>query len=323
MNHTENSQENDFILSMNEFSSKFIFYSCSIGSTCLFFGNIFNIIICLRKKLRKEMMGFYNLSISFWNIIVIILGVAFYLPPTMNFKDLQLISDFSCATLNFFFRISVQMSAWLHVFLSLDRYLCVAFNQKLAFFLNDRRKLSFVFLGLFGFICLINVPNLFFRLSLADSSSTSTPKVQCDSTPLINQIRNIVISVFRIVLPLVLQILFSTLLIYKLFKVRRSVMMNQSMEKEYRFARVILWLNLMYIITETPLLLTTFYFSLLGEIPTYPIAAKTSNTLVIMTVVYNASVLLSVYLFGSLFFVNIFTNKIFQNEIKILFGTIF
>jgi hypothetical protein len=72
---------------------------------------------------------------------------------------------------------------------------------------------------------------------------------------------------------------------------------------------------LVYIITETPSLMMTFYFSVLGEIPSIKLAK--------MTVVYNASVLLSVYLFGSLFFVNIFSNKLFQKEIKIIFGTIF
>jgi hypothetical protein len=318
MNNTQKIQENEFILKINEFVTKFNFYTSLIGSTCLLFGNIFNIVICSRKKIRKEIIGFYNIVISSWNIIITIFGIIFYLLPTINVKDLQLISDFSCATLNYTMRVSVQMSAWLHVFLSLDRYLCVAFNQKLAFFLNDRKKLSFTFLGLFAFICVINVPNLFFRLSITNSSSN----IQCDSTPLINQLRNMVISIFRILLPLVLQIIFSSLLIYQLFKVRRSVMMNQSMEKEYRFARIILWLNLMFVITETPFLLTTFYFSVLGEIPLYPIDANASNALALMTVVYYASLVFSLYLFGSLFFVNLFTNKIFQKEIKIIFGTI-
>jgi hypothetical protein len=321
MNSTENPQENVFILKINEFVTKFNFYTSLIGSTCLLFGNIFNIIICLRKKIRQEIMGFYNIVISTWNIIITIFGILFYLLPTIDVKDLQLISDFSCATLNFTMRISVQMSAWLHVFLSIDRYLCVAFNQKLAFILNDRKKLSFIFLGLFALICVINVPNIFFRLSFTNSSSTTEPKIQCGSTPLINLLRNMFISIFRILLPLVLQIVFSTLLIYKLFKVRRSVMANQSMDKEYRFARIILWLNLMFVITETPFLLTTFYFSLLGEIPVYPIDANASNALALMTVVYYGSLVFSLYLFGSLFFVNLFTNKIFQKEIKNMFAT--
>ena len=64
------------------------------------------------------------------------------------------------------------------------------------------------------------------------------------------------ITLIRIILPLMLQIVFSTLLIYKLFKVRRNVNRNQSMEKEYKFARIILLLNLIFLIIETPLMVT-------------------------------------------------------------------
>jgi hypothetical protein len=313
------SYANKFALKMNDILTDFIFYSCVFGVSSLILGNILNIIICLRKKLRQEIMSFYNIIISTWNILIFVCGLFFYFPPSIHMQDVLLISDFLCASLNFSLRVCVQMSAWLHVFLSIDRYLCVAFNQKLAFILNDRKKLSFIFMGLFAFICVINVPNLFFTLSNTNSTFPM-PKAQCGSTPLINQIRNTVISIFRIILPLVLQITFSVLLIYKFFKVRRSVLMNKSMEKEYRFARIILWLNLMFIITETPFLLATLYFSVVAQIPTYPLDVNSSNALALMTVVYYVALVFSMYLFGSIFFVNLFTNKVFQREILVIFG---
>jgi hypothetical protein len=314
MNLTENFEVELFPLKINNILTQFIFYSSVIGIVGFIVCNIINIIICCRKKIRQEMVGFFNVTISLWNILTLSLGFIFYFPPSIHMQDVLLISDFSCATLNYSLRVCVQMSAWLHVFLSIDRYLCVAFHQKLKKFLTNKKKLSFIFLGLFAFFCIINVPNLFFRLSITNSSSF-TPKVQCDSTPLINQIRNMIISIFRIVLPLVVQIIFSALLIYKLFKAKRVVMTNQSMQKEYRFARIILWLNLMFIITEAPFLLTTLYFSILKLIPTYPIDTNASDMIAIMTLVYYVSLTFSMYLFGSLFFVNLFTNKVFQREI--------
>jgi hypothetical protein len=75
----------------------------------------------------------------------------------------------------------------------------------------------------------------------------------------------------------------------------------------------------MFIITETPLLLTTFYFSLHREIPTYPIDANTTYSIAIMTLIYYFSLVFSLYLFGSIFFVNLFVNKIFQKEIQSIF----
>jgi hypothetical protein len=319
MKNIERSQQDKaFTKKINEILTQFIFYSCVIATVGFIICNILNIVICLRKRIRQKMMGFYNMAISFWNILTLTFGFIFFFPPTIHAQDILLVSDFLCATLNYSMRLSVQMSAWLHVFLSIDRYLCVAFHQKLNFLLKSKKKLSFVFMGLFAFICIINVPNLFFRLSITNSSSF-TPKVQCDSTPLINQIRNMIISIFRIVLPLVLQIIFSILLIYKFFKVRRSVVRNQVMQKEYRFARIILWLNLMFIITEVPYLLTTIYFTLLKVTPSYPLDANTSYTMAIMTLVHYVSLVFSLYLFGSIFFVNLFTNKIFKREILKIF----
>jgi hypothetical protein len=306
--------DKSFSSQMNDILTQFIFYSSVVGATTLVVGNILNILICLRKRIRQEMMAFYNINISFWNILVFVFGLCFYFPPSVRIRDFLLMSDFLCATLNYTLRVCVQMSAWLHVCLTIDRYLCVAFNKKLKTFLTNKKKLSLVFVGLYMFVCVINVPNLFFRLSI---TNTSAPKILCDSTPLINQLRNMVISVFRIVLPLVFQILFSILLIYKLFKVRRTV--NQSMEKEYRFARTILWLNLMYIITEMPFLSTTLYFFVIKEIPTYPIDPSASDIVALMTVVYYVTLVFSLYLFGSIFFVNLFTNKVYQREIQIIF----
>ena len=96
-------------------------------------------------------------------------------------------------------------------------------------------------------------------------------------------------------------------------------MMNQTMEKEYRFARVILWLNLMFFINETPIFLITLYFSITGEIPIYPLDYNTSDSVAIVSLIYFISVFFSLYLFGSIFFVNLFTNKIFKKEILKIF----
>ena len=139
----------NFNQAINNFLTQFIFYSSVVVATTLILGNILNIAICMRKRIRKEMMCFYNIIISTWNIVTLSIGLLFYFPPSIIAQDLLLVSDFSCATLNYTLRVSVQMSAWLHVFLSLDRYLCVALNKKLAFIFNDRKKLSFIILGLF------------------------------------------------------------------------------------------------------------------------------------------------------------------------------
>jgi hypothetical protein len=164
MNKTENSQDPKFGSKINEILNQFIFYSSVIGLDGLILCNILNVLICLIKRIRQEMMGFYNVIISTWNILTLSFAIIFYFPPTIHAQDIALVSDFLCATLNYALRVCVQMSAWLHVLLSIDRYLCVAFHQKLNILLTDKKKLSFIFMGLLAFICVINAPNLFFRL---------------------------------------------------------------------------------------------------------------------------------------------------------------
>ena len=312
---TVNTNAKQFVLEINEFLLRFLFYSCVIVVNGCILANVLNIVICLRKKMRKKMMGFYNIIISIWNILAHAFGFALYFPPSIQIQDLSLASDFLCASINYGLLVCAQMSAWLHVFLTIERFLCVAYNNKLKYIFNNRKRLSFMFLGLFIITCLINAPNLFFRISLDDESN-----VKCDSTPLINQIRNMSFSLFRIILPIIFQIAFSALLIYKLFKVRISVNRNHSMEREYKFARTTLWLNLVFLITETPFLFILLYFSLLGIVPKYPLDENSSHSLAIATLVFYLTLCFSLYLFGSIFFVNLFTNTLFKREIKTIFG---
>jgi hypothetical protein len=253
--------------------------------------------------------------ISIWNILTLSFGFISFFPASIHTQDFLLKSDFACATISFLLRVCMHMTSWLYVCLTIDKYLCVAFNNKLAYIFNDRKKLSFIMLVLFSVTCLINVPNFFFRLSLNAKSD-----LECLSTPLLFAIRNLTAIFFRTVLPISLQIVFSCLLLHKLFKVRRSVMTNHSMEKEYKFARIILWLNLMFLITETPWLVMTVYVSIFNVLPVVRLDIDSSRDLALTMVIYYATLVFSMYMFGSLFFVNLFTNHLFQKEIRKMFS---
>jgi hypothetical protein len=66
MNSTETIEFNTKI---NTILSRFVFYSCVIVVVVFVLGNVLNIVICMRETIRKEMMGYYNVLISFWNIL--------------------------------------------------------------------------------------------------------------------------------------------------------------------------------------------------------------------------------------------------------------
>jgi hypothetical protein len=319
-------QDVNFVAKINQIITHFLFYSCSIVVNSFILVNILNILICLRSRIIKEMIGFYNIIISVFNIFTLVLGSLIVYPITLNLQDLIEISNFSCITITYFSRVSVQMCSWLYVFLSLDRYLCVAYNEKFKFLLNNKKKLSFILTGLFVVILLINVPNLFFKLTNVSSFDTRTNQtksyVLCTATSSVILVRNFIVILFRIALPLLLQIILSILLIYKLFKSRHSVGINRDMKKEYRFTRIIIWINICFIITETPLMVTTLYFGILGLKPEYPLNENSSNSLAISTLIFYVASVLGSYMFGSLFFVNAFTNHIFKKEISLIFNCI-
>jgi hypothetical protein len=316
MNSTNLTDNREFVLKISTILDQLVFYACIVGIDISVLGNIINILIFLRKSIRKEIISFYNIMISIWNILTLLLGFIAYFPASIHTQDFLLKSDFACATISFLLRVCTHMASWLYVCLTIDKYLCVAFNNKLAYIFNDRKKLSFIILGLLSVICLINVPNFFFRLSLNTKSD-----LECMSTPLLFAIRNLTTIFFRTVLPISLQIVFSCLLLHKLFKVRRSVVTNHSsMIKEYKFARIILWLNLIFIITETPFLLMTVYISVFNVMPVARLNADSSRDLAITMVIYYATLICSMYMFGSLFFVNLFTNNLFRKEIRKMFG---
>jgi hypothetical protein len=321
------SQSENFVAKMNHILTHFFFYSCSILISILVLGNILNILICLRKSLIKEMIGFYNIIISVFNVFTLVLGSLIVFPIALNYDDLLVTSNFACITIMYCSRVSVLMSSWLHVFLSLDRYLCVAYNERFKFLLNDKKKLSFILMGLFGVVLVISMPNLFFRITSVTSYDPKTNQTQvnvlCTAASSIIVLRNAAVIVFRIVLPLILQIVISILLIHKLFKSRKAVAaanMSRNMKKEHRFARIIVWLNVCFIITKTPFMLTTLYFGILGVKTEYPINETASNSLALYTLIFYVTSVLGSYMFGSLFFINLFTNRIFKKEIRLFFA---
>jgi len=318
-------EDEDFIAKINQILKNFIFYSCSILISILTLGNVLNILICLRRFLLKEMIGFYNIIISTFNILALVLGTLIVYPITLGYTDLLVRSNFACITITYFSRVSVQMCSWLYVFLSLDRYFCVAFHEKFKFLLNNKKKLAYILVTLFFIILILNVPNLLFKLTIVSTFDPRTNQTKsnvfCTATSSIIQIRNFQVILFRIILPLILQIILSILLILKYFKTRHNVAenVNRNMKKEYRFARIIMWINVCFILTETPLMIATLYFGILGIKTDYPIDEWAPRSLAISTLVYYVASVLGSYMFGSLFFINVFTNRIFKRELRLIF----
>ena len=254
---------------------------------------------------------------SGFNILALTGSFMLYFPSLTVKLNYSLTSNATCILATFFTRFFIQMSTWTNVMVSADRVIVVLYPTRFRF-IDDKKKLTWIALVLFAILAILNVPNLFYKLVTITKYDYVTNRTiedkLCTSSDSLVFIRNLEITLFRIIIPIILQIIFSIILIYKLIKSARDV--NRSLKQEYRFAFIIVILNVLFIITEFPLMVTTLYLGVIGETPTYPMDTNISRNLAVVTLAFYITLTISTYMFLSLFFVNISFNKLYQKEIR-------
>ena len=293
---------------LNFIAEKTIFYGTTIVSGFGIVRNLVNILIYLRKELRTGVLSYYNFLISISNILAYVTVLFFYFPLTIGLNSYVNISDFSCSSLTFASRVFTQMSIWINVGITFDRFFCVTFPDRFRF-INNKKKLSWITLIVFLVLLILNVPNIFYKIN----------QNVCTSTSLVVFIRNLEIALFRTILPAVLHIVLSAVLINKLFKWRSGVHSNMSDERDRRFTRIVIALNVFFCLTELPLSCLTLYFGAIGQTPSFPISEKASYSMAIANVVYYVALVFSGFTFNSLLIVNLIFNRLFQKELKKMF----
>ena len=130
----------NFISNLNLISNNLIYYSCLIFANIGFISNILNILICSRKILREKTFAIYNILMSIFNIINFIFSYIQNFPQTIGKTSIFLTSPIFCPTILYLLRISIQMTSWLNVMISLDRTLCVL-RPRLAQKIENKKKL--------------------------------------------------------------------------------------------------------------------------------------------------------------------------------------
>ena len=111
-----------------------------------------------------------------------------------------------------------------------------------------------------------------------------------------------------------LQIIFDTILIYKLVIPGRHLNTFNSIKKGLKLAFNIIILNCMFILTNLPLLASIIYLNILN----YKKSSISSN-LIIANFVYYITAIFSSFTPATLFFVNLFVNKKFQRALTEMF----
>ena len=306
-------QDQIFLLTLNDTRTKLLYYSCLTIIPAGITLNIISSLIFTRKRFKKNTMGFYNIAISMFNNILAIFGMVTYFSQAIG-KDLSLVSDFSCLFLSFSMRLFTQMSTWMNVFVTVDRMVSITYPNRFPV-LKNKYKLSLLIFVQFLFICVINIPNLLFKVVTIKTVNPVTNATiitkTCTSSESIVKARDIIVLIFRMALPIFLMITMNIYLMRKLIQEKTKFKRLTELNKEYHFAFSIFFMNVLY----TLLLLPNFGAVVYLNIIQYASSAQIgTRDLIVAQFVFAIGVVVASYEFFFTIFVNLLFNKLFKKE---------
>ena len=170
--------------------------------------NSINIVICLRRRIQKETIGFYSPLMSTFNISSLIFGFIVLAPQN---KPILILSSLNCKFIFYALHISIHLTSWIYVMCSFDRMICITYPRKHKIFKN-KILLFFLFGLLFAIVSFLNIKDFFFNVEYVDSLNyTLTFSYQnktCTSfLPNIILIRSVINQLLQIILPFILELI--------------------------------------------------------------------------------------------------------------------
>lgn len=171
-------------------------------------------------------------------------------------------------------------------------------------------------------ICIINIPGLFYYLNKETiinplTNQTNSVNLSCTSSSFVSFLTNLIYILSRLVIQFLIKLILTMILIYKLSKLKINVT-TLSLKREYVFTFTIAILNMISIVSDVFVLITSIFNKIYGYNQTY--ISLTSNQSAIASFVYICSVVSSLFfLVDFLFVVNVITNRSFRKEARKLF----
>ena len=300
MNQIKNDSE--LITWIKSLNLSFLYYSTLTLVPISFFFNILSILVFLRKTFKNNTNGFQNITLNLINnMILIFVFLSYYTQSVGN--DIRLTSNYACKLVSFIVRSLVQLSSWIYVLIVAE---CVNYPLQYRNYNKKRIVITSVVLTAFLLLSILNSPNLLLNLvetPTKRSGNETSNRVMCTGDGLVLKIRDIVVIIFRMIIPFILTLLLNIVLIAKLKKVKNNLIKGDSfMMREYRFAFSIIVSNVLFILTLIPTIVALMY-SNFG-----------SNAPEIATFMRHLSQLIASYNYCFNFFINLITNLMFRKE---------
>ena len=297
---------------IKDISSKFVYFNDIIIFPIGIILNALTLLVFARKKLCNTSMGFYNQLIAMTNFSLMILGFINHHNTGFN-----LISDFTCISFAYSYRVILETSSWLNTFISIDRLIWVLYTNKSAF-VKLKKCLHSATSVLFLALLLVNVPNLFFKLSSTQTieylivngscENRTGVRIECTASSELVYWRDKIYFLSRNILPYFLSIGISSCLLFKLTMTKQKFCYAKALRAEYHFAKSAACLNLFFVVCLFPNVVVMSYMQLFG-------IEETVKGDTILDFVLLVSKYVAFYFNVFSFFVNYKFNSLFKREL--------
>lgn len=294
----------------SEMNKYYLIVSSSIGIPC----NLISIFIFARLIKNKTNMGFLYVcqcTVDLYLLLITLLVLRSW--PLLFPYNFAIVSDDLCKLLTFLRRFSLHISSWMSVLITFDRLIFVLHEQNQKFrFMKRKTYLSLVILGMFICLAIIDIPNLFFYLSINPKTGSGS----CNGSFAIVISSDIISTFLRTYIPLFLMVSFNFLMIRKIFDKRRLTY-NQSLlnRKEYQFTFAVMAYSLYFFILNFPLAVFYIFY----DVNSYS-GALAGDFGATYNFLFNLFLNLTLLQQNLSFFMNLAFNKLFRQEVFMLVG---
>ena len=254
---SNSSSELNFSPLINLMNSYYTLVAVPIG----FFTNILSIVVFMRPNLLKTSMGYFNLLMSISNLLSLFFFFFIQQSSIVFHIDLSIQTDVGCKLFMFTRRVMRELTPIIETIMTFERFITIYYPKKFTFFQNKMFILKLICFVLFVY-AIISFENLLYELQITEKSSyqvvnettvwTNTTSKSCTGSLLVTVSSDLISATLRAVIPFAFMLVFNVLMARKVMRRKSIVMKNQSIRKERQFTRIVLSLNMVFLVMNFP-----------------------------------------------------------------------
>ena len=274
--------------------------------------NLLSVFIFARLMRNKTNMGFLYMCQSAIDFFLILCYLLLFQSSLTLGINLSIYNDFWCKLIKFLRRFLINMSSWMAVFTTFDRFIFVLYGNTDRFkFMKKKRYLTLCILSIQFVMLVSNIPNLFFYMNKG-----------CTADYAIIVSTDIISILFRTYIPFILMILFNIVMIKKTFnraKVSIARKITNSTRKEYQFTLAVIAYDIFFIALNFPRSLYFIFYDVnlySGALDGNPLFSAIYS--VINTVTSNFAIFVQTFSFLTY----LAFNKLYRKELLDILGKI-